>query len=392
MSSQSDPRLEQAQRLIEAEQFQDARALLLGILRENPRDTRALFLYALAAANREEAVKVLNRVLELDPLHQQAKNALAQIEGRGLEATPTPPRAVTPDRPVGVGAPRKKSGGYDSSVLLAMAAVVLIIGAAIALLVAVSNPEEEDETPLAEVDATLPTQTPSFTPTATNTPDLIRQATFEAASEATLPAEWTASPTSTTQPSRTPGPPLEIQPSATPFPTFTATQPQVTQINIDLASFTRLFTEYYELSAQVTSIEDSRNLGRIAVALDTIVESIETSNLNSLENDPALIDYAEDFIELLQREQALAEKRAEYFDLQNQLEDADDDARAELTSQFDDAADDVETLQLARLEQLEFVEARLRGITADANATAQFADGINRLRTPTATPIIVNPG
>ena len=390
MSSQSDPRLDQVQRLVESEQFEDARVLLLGVLRENPRDTRALFLYALAANNRDEAIKVLNRVLELDPLHEQAKNVLAQIEGRSVAPPPPPPpQDVVPPSPSGVSAPPRRRSGYDPSLLLAMAAVVVIIGAAIAVLIAFGSEDTGDsDQPAAGVVASA-TPRPSNTPTITNTPDLIRQATFEAASEATLPVEWTASPTTTDQPTRTPGPTFEVQPTRTTLPTFTPTQPEVTLITIDFTSFQRLFNEYYELSAQVTSVNDSRSLNRIAVAISTIIESIEQSNYDSVENDPLLVSYAEEFLELLDREQAVAEKRAEIIDLQDDLEDASGDERSELESQLEDATEDLDGLLIDRLEQLEFVEATLRSAVAEANATAAFIDGIDRLRTPTSTPIVV---
>ena len=74
---------------------------------------------------------------------------------------------------------------------------------------------------------------------------------------------------------------------------------------------------------------------------------------------------------VVEREQAFAEKRAQFFDLQGQLaEVSDDETRDELTTRIDETSEDLESLLSERLEQLEYVEASLRSVSADASATA----------------------
>src|SRR5687768_1875898 len=85
MAAGSDPRLEQARRLIRDNQQKEARALLVPLLKDDPKNTQALYLYAQVARNDEEAEKVLKRLLDLEPLNYQARAMLNKIQQRSVE-------------------------------------------------------------------------------------------------------------------------------------------------------------------------------------------------------------------------------------------------------------------------------------------------------------------
>jgi hypothetical protein len=80
----SDLRLDMVERLIQEKQFANARRILVSILKNDSKDPQAWYLYSRVARNPQEAAKVLQHVLELDPLNYQAKADLNHLQQRSL--------------------------------------------------------------------------------------------------------------------------------------------------------------------------------------------------------------------------------------------------------------------------------------------------------------------
>ncbi|MBN1286982.1 MAG: tetratricopeptide repeat protein [Anaerolineae bacterium] len=72
-------RLRAANRALNQEEFDEAVALLKGVLRDDPENVKAWWLMASAVDSPEEARDALEQVLELDPDHAEARSMLDQL-------------------------------------------------------------------------------------------------------------------------------------------------------------------------------------------------------------------------------------------------------------------------------------------------------------------------
>ena len=123
MLDQTDPRIEQAKRLIEVGQQSEAHSLLTSFLKHDVLNTEALYLYAQVARNPQESIEALRRVLDLDPLNYHARAHLNKLEKRSVEQLS---QSQPPDR--------KHRTNISLYWLAAVALLVLIIAGGLALL------------------------------------------------------------------------------------------------------------------------------------------------------------------------------------------------------------------------------------------------------------------
>ncbi|MBN1304510.1 MAG: tetratricopeptide repeat protein [Anaerolineales bacterium] len=98
----------------------EARAILKGLIAQNPRDVKAWFLFAHVAQKKEHAVQCLENVLKLDPQNKAARQKLDQLQGR-LSSSPQQASQENPVAPIPNQLPEQKqlsspgSGGSDPS-------------------------------------------------------------------------------------------------------------------------------------------------------------------------------------------------------------------------------------------------------------------------------------
>jgi len=78
------PELQEAVDTAKAGQLPEARAMLKQILRKDPTNEAAWFLYAQIADNKEHAVVCLKKVLEYNPYNERARQMLAKLEPDNL--------------------------------------------------------------------------------------------------------------------------------------------------------------------------------------------------------------------------------------------------------------------------------------------------------------------
>lgn len=161
---------------------ESARQLITLYVKENPDDAEAWYLVAGVAVNKTQRIALLNKVLQIDPLHTKASHALEKLQAQSATAITSP--AKSPYRNLII-------VGLGGILILALASVIFLMlqdknttDAVIDLPTRVSVVlETETSTP---TDTPLPTDTPS----ATNTPRPTR----------------TPAPTNTPRPTRTPRP------------------------------------------------------------------------------------------------------------------------------------------------------------------------------------------
>src|SRR5574341_1857862 len=110
MAGPTDPRLEEAKRLIQNKQKNEARALLTEILRANPNNTQALYHYARVARDYGEAERVLQRLLKIDPQNAQARAALEKVQQLSVAqlANQLSASAAPPARPAPTSVPKQQ--------------------------------------------------------------------------------------------------------------------------------------------------------------------------------------------------------------------------------------------------------------------------------------------
>lgn len=385
MQAQPDPRLEQARRLIKEKRQNEARAILVEILKANPNDVTSLYLYAHVARNPQEAEKVLKRVLELDPLNYQARAALNKLQNRSVEQQPVdappppievsaPPPALGGNVPLPVfdapslekraGSPRPQaaSGGNGLLYVLAGAAILLLVVAGVAFVLM----SDEEETP-ADNNNVVGDNTVIQSTAIRATQNAVDTQIAE------LPPTWTPSNTPTQRPSRTPAPTLTPFPTRTLFPTTAPTEPTVEALDIDLRTISRLYTDYTELTAQAGWAEDTDALDRIEASYQAIIASLELSEYDQNEDlDTEWVDFLDEFVVLIQQQLEIVSSR-----------------RASLGSNPEVSPDDVATQVLESLGQQEAVEEQFYALIAGASATANFENQLNALKTPSVTPIVL---
>jgi len=376
----TDPRLEQAKNLIQANKRTEARELLVGLLKEDSTSTKALYLYAHVARNEGEARKVLQRLLEIDPLHYQARAALNKLENRSVEqispSKAAPPVATSPRQPAPVARPR--SGANRALMVLLSLGLVAVVVAIVWLLLFA---ESTDEPILIAIpDTQEPTRLVSVTPVNSPLPSFSPTATVNITA-APLQESWTPLPTLTPPPTRTQGPPLVLPPTNTLVPTHTPTLSTVTMLDINLVTAARLYTDYNILAAQSSWIQDPAALAQIGEAFDKIIASLELSNYASTQGaEPGLIDYLGDFVTLLRYESQLADTRQEVLLLLQS-----EDAQGEMVS----LEQQLNRLVQRRLAQYEQVDAAYWRVVNNATATVVWQQRFDNLKTPSATFIVI---
>lgn len=83
-----DP-LSRAAELLRSGYQEDARALLVGFLKDNPNSAKAWWLMSYAASDADQQISCLNRVLMLSPNHSKAQARLAALTGESDEISTT---------------------------------------------------------------------------------------------------------------------------------------------------------------------------------------------------------------------------------------------------------------------------------------------------------------
>ncbi len=205
--------LNEAIRLIQAGDPQQARPILYELSRTHPQQEIVWLWLAAAAYNDAERIAALERVLAINPRNPKARTALERLTG--TSPLPPPPRIdLAKVKLLRVPAFKLPPGfwqGLQTALIIILAgpAAFVIIFLAGAVVVPALTP------PSATPTATA-TRTPSPTvPSPTPLPTL------------TLPPTWTPEPTDTPRPANTlrptltPRPTLTRVPSRTPTPTFT---------------------------------------------------------------------------------------------------------------------------------------------------------------------------
>ena len=215
-------RLQQAIALAQAGQQAEARVLLQEIVAADPRQTLAWMWLATVAADQEERVRCLARVLALEPDNRPAQQAYLQLTGREFAPPATPQarsgwrRVVFGDAPLGL-------GSYLIMLLVGAIAVVVIALAASTRDNEPDQPQTPPTLPFALPSAT-PTLsvslTPSSTPWPTRTPGPSPTSIWDAP-----PPTWTAVPTDTPTPSPTLTPTATATDTSTPTPSPTTSTP-----------------------------------------------------------------------------------------------------------------------------------------------------------------------
>lgn len=205
--------LERAIALAQAGEREQARRLLLQAIEEDPTHVSAWLWLATVAADPDERINALQRVLELDPSHKTARSALEQLGQIEIIDESVPKQEVDwPREPLQLEAPEPPAPRpiltQTEAIIVGVfivVAILLLSGVVLVREVVIAN-----ETPTPRPTRTYTpsvTFTPSltYTPSPTNTLPPIR----------TLPPAATATATPTATLSRTP------RPSATNFPTRT---------------------------------------------------------------------------------------------------------------------------------------------------------------------------
>lgn len=356
MATQTDPRLEQAQRLIQQGKKAEARRLLVEIMKANPKDTAALYQYAQVANSLQEMERALKLVLKLDPLNYQARSALNKVQQRSIEQLRDQAATVSTDdkRPAGI------------RFLVGFTGVLLVILVGAIILVVLQALQDDDSTQAAAVKEATPTLTETQ-----SMPTLPPIDTPIARSIATLPPTWTPSSTFTPRPTRTTGPTRTPIPTRTTIPTSTPTPIVIEAISLELTTYSRLFNEYTALSMQAGWAEDPTSLEPIIESLQAIIVNIQLSEYSTNPDiDPETVAFLDNFIILIEQELALL------ADHQQSLAQ-------------DTAATDTALWSPSKVAQQQLVRQQLGAMVGGATSTAEWMGAVQRLRTPTVTAIVL---
>lgn len=195
--------LQKAVQLAQSGQRDEARALLLEIVAENPNHEAAWLWLASVAGSQQERIQALETVIKLNPSNAQARAALEKLgiippqKATGIDARIFGERPLTPIE-----------GILVVLVITLIVALALFIGSRAVGSLSPDPTPTPTATPLPTITPTTTiTLTPSITPTPGPSPTPFVQPT--------LPPTWTVEPTSTLIPQRT------VAPSSTPRPTRT---------------------------------------------------------------------------------------------------------------------------------------------------------------------------
>lgn len=99
----ADSRVQEAIRFLKAKEKANARQIIDTLLTEHPSDANLWYLAAMASEDRQQHVRLLNRVLQLEPGHPKAKQALRHLSDPIAIAPspePEPERKYESARPV----------------------------------------------------------------------------------------------------------------------------------------------------------------------------------------------------------------------------------------------------------------------------------------------------
>ncbi len=215
-SSDLRAKLQQAIALAQAGQRTEARRLLNEVVTADPTQELAWLWLATVSNDRSERIDYLERVLALNPHSSTARHAYAQLTGHEYvppDAVPTLKTKLTRDTQLPM----------TSIITLMAVAAVAVIVVMIAVNARNNKKSETKDRPLPTVSFILPTRTPTWGPSPTNT-----GTPFPTPTEGPSPTRiwdvgvptWTPIPTRTQPPTRTPLPTLTPQPSETETPTL----------------------------------------------------------------------------------------------------------------------------------------------------------------------------
>jgi hypothetical protein len=211
--------LNQAIELYNAGNVTEARYLLQRLTAQTPTMEKAWLWLAAVSEDTGEKIRSLEKVLQLNPANERARNALSRLTG----SAPTPPPISQPLRSMSEIPPPIAPSGTNTVILVILACVAATIMIAV-IAVLLTNPRVQT------ILRGTPTPTPTFTPSLTSTlrftltPTITPGGpTFTPIVPPTLPPTWTPAPTQTSEPTFTPLPTETTAPSATPFilPTVT---------------------------------------------------------------------------------------------------------------------------------------------------------------------------
>lgn len=129
----------------------EAKALLIKVVKEEPKNARVWYLLSQAVDNKEQAIYCIEKVLEIDPLNEQAIRRLNTL--KGVVPTPEPPPASAP-QPVVVEVKEKKRNPIIT--LLAAISLVVLACICVSVIYTIGTQDTEDEQPVVEAPVEEP--------------------------------------------------------------------------------------------------------------------------------------------------------------------------------------------------------------------------------------------
>src|SRR5215475_2855022 len=136
-SSDTNTQLQQIQKLIAQKDYEEARKLLGAFLKTYPHTADGYVLAAFLNNDPARKIQVIQRALQLDPNHKNARKIMDSLQG-GQSATSAAPSAVVaapiPLQPESSQPPAApSSGGGISGLPISQSHLVMILGAALGL-------------------------------------------------------------------------------------------------------------------------------------------------------------------------------------------------------------------------------------------------------------------
>lgn len=211
----ANSQIQEAVRLIQAGQTEEARILLADVVAADPQNESAWLWLATVTADRQQRLEYLERVLAINPDNATARQAVAQLTGTPSSDGETQPPDL-PDQP-----PQPMSTRLRYFYLISVVGVLSVILIVVALSLR-NEQDNESAEPTATVRAIIPGDTATPTLNISPTPSLSPWPTVTegpSPTPPTLPATWTPVPTATDAPTRTPRPTWTPRPTQTPVPT-----------------------------------------------------------------------------------------------------------------------------------------------------------------------------
>lgn len=173
---------QQFQQYIKQGDKDSARKLITQYVKENPNDAEGWYLAAGVAVNKTQRIALLNKVLQIDPLHTKASQVLEKLQDQSASAIPPT---------------NQPSSNYRNLVVVGLVGILIVALASIIFLMLEGRNTNEGIIDIpTRVSVILDTQTPepTSTPRPTNTPRLTN----------TPAPTRTPRPTNTPRPTRTP--------------------------------------------------------------------------------------------------------------------------------------------------------------------------------------------